>query len=151
MCLFAFIEINQTCTNAYLFFWICCSVLERTLSANVVFNMFIKDSTVVSILEHIFSFGLSNTECSWAVTSSIGQSDTLALSDEMEVVVANVHAVDREACAVLPSVTHLKVAEPGLAVQGALFVMVVKWFNFIPTGVVLGFSLNTLIRQIVEV
>lgn len=64
----------------------------------------------------------------------------------MEVMVANVHAVDREAGAVLPGVAHLKIAEPGVSVQRALLLLIVESINFVPTSVDARFCLDALVR-----
>ena len=66
--------------------------------------------------------------------------------------IAHVQAVDLEALAMLPGVSHLQVAQPrARPVQGALLLLAVQRVNLIPTGVVVGFSLDALVGQVVEV
>ena len=60
-----------------------------------------------------------------AVRLSVGQSDALALGDQMEIMIANINTVDFDAVTVLPGMSDLKIAEPGLAVECALFFVLV--------------------------
>ena len=60
-----------------------------------------------------------------AVGLSVGQSDALALGDQMEIMIANIDAADSDAVTMLPGMSDLEVAEPGLAVECALFFVLV--------------------------
>ena len=61
----------------------------------------------------------------WAVLFAIRQSDAFALSDKVELMVTDVHAVDREAVSFPPGLTNLQVAKPSVAIKCALFLLIV--------------------------
>ena len=65
--------------------------------------------------------------------------------------VAHVHPVYRQAVAMLPCVAHLQVAEPSVAVEGTLLLLVVEGVHIIPASVVVVLGLDALVGQIVKV
>ena len=84
------------------------------LSAAEVF--FSKHLRVVGVTRKVLHLGIAFAVGGRAVVLAVSESDALALGNEVEVVVAHVHTFDLEALAMLPGVTHLQVAEPGVAV-----------------------------------
>ena len=62
----------------------------------------------------------------------------------MEVMVANVHAIDFKAVSVLPGVPDLQVAQPGVAVESTLFLFVIEGINLLPADIVIGLRLDAL-------
>ena len=69
----------------------------------------------------------------------------------MEIVVANIHTIDLEALTMLPSMSHLEVAKPGLAVERALLLFVVERIDVLPAGVPAVLHLNALVGQVIEI
>ena len=99
---------------------------------------------LVSVSQQVLSAGSTLAESSWAILVAVGQSDTLALRDKMEVMVARVHTIDFQAVSVLPGVSDLQVAQPGVAVEGTLFLFVVELVDLLPADIVIGLRLNAL-------
>ena len=93
----------------------------------------------------------SHAECSRAKFHAGGGLGAASLSHVVEVLAAHLDVLDPEAVTVLPGVLDLMVAEPGLAVEGALFVFLVQGSDVLPAGVAARFSLDALVREIVEV
>lgn len=83
--------------------------------------------------------------CTWAHSFAVFQSDALALRNLMEIVVANITAIDVKAASVLPSMSDLKVANPRLVVEGALFFVRVQLVDITPTSPLVMFSLNAFV------
>lgn len=92
----------------------------------------------------IFNTRRALTIRQWTVTLPISQSDALALSDKMEVMVANIHAIDFDAFTVLPSMSDLKVAEPRLTIESTLFLLVVQCIDVLPARIPVVFCLDAL-------
>ena len=93
----------------------------------------------------------SHAECSRAKLHSGWGLGAASLGHVVEVLAAHLDVLDPEAVTVLPGVLDLMVAEPGLAVEGALFVFLVQGSDVLPAGVAARFSLDALVREIVEV
>ena len=83
--------------------------------------------------------------CTRAHSFSISQSDALALRNLVEIVVADITAIDVKAASVLPSMSDLKVANPRLAIKGALFFVGVQLINITPASPLVMFSLNAFV------
>ena len=101
-------------------------------------------------------FEVGEARCALAVSRravglSIGQRDALALGDKMEIVIANINAIDCNAVAMLPGMSDLEVAEPGLAVECALFFVLVQGINILPALVVARLCLDAFVRQVIEI
>lgn len=99
---------------------------------------------LIVVMYQVFNLGCSHSKSTWTTLLTIGQSDTFALCYEVEVMVTNIHVIDREAVTVLPCMSHLQVTDPGIAVKSAFFLIVVVCINIIPTDVVTCLSLNAL-------
>ena len=65
--------------------------------------------------------------------------------------VAEITSIDVEAASVLPSMSNLKVANPRLAVEGALFLVRVQFVDITPTSPLVMFSLNAFVGQVIEI
>ena len=59
--------------------------------------------------------------------------------------------VNHQAVAMLPGFLHLVVAEPGIPVQRAFFILLIEARNVLPAGVVRVVSHNALMGKVVEV
>lgn len=82
---------------------------------------------------------------------AIGQSGTLTLGNVKEGPVADVQAIDLDTASVLPGMPNLLVTEPGVAIEGALFIIRVDVVKVFPAGELIHFCLHTFMRQVVEV
>ena len=60
----------------------------------------------------IFNFWVAHTIGTWAISFAVLEGHALALSNLHEFLVANLHAIDFDAAAMLPSVLHLEVTQP---------------------------------------
>ena len=80
-----------------------------------------------------------------AVSLSIGQSDALALGDKMEIMIANINAIDYNTVTMLPGMSDLVVAEPGLAVLRALLFDFVKCIDILPALIVACLCLDAFV------
>lgn len=100
---------------------------------------------------NVLKFGRAHTVSCRAVGLTIGQSGTLALGDVEEGPIADVHAIDLDTASVLPGMSNLLVTEPGVAIQGALFIIRVDVVKVFPADEVIHFVLHALMRQVVEV
>ena len=87
----------------------------------------------------------SDTECSRAKFDSFWCLRAASLSHVIEVLAAHFHVLDPEAVTVLPSGLDLVVAQPCLAIEGALLVFLVQRCDVIPAGVESRFSLDALV------
>ena len=95
-------------------------------------------------------FEVSEARCALAISCgavrlSIGQSDALALGDQMEIMIANINAVDCDAVTMLPGMSDLEVAEPGLAVECALFFVLVQCINILPALIMARLCLDAFV------
>lgn len=103
----------------------------------------------VQMLE-VFRVNFSDSKCSWTELHSLDVCAT-PCSDVVEVVLARLNVVDYQAVAMLPGFLHLVVAEPGISVQRAFFVLLIEACNVLPAGVVRVVSHDALMGKVVEV
>ena len=136
---------------------------ESVSSAPVVFKELLVGPAGVQVLEvrgswlvvcgrlELLRVDFSHAECSRAKLHSGGGLGAASLSHVVEVLAAHLDVLDPEAVTVLPGVLDLMVAEPGLAVEGALLVLLVQGSDVLPAGVEARFPLDALVREVVEV
>ena len=92
-----------------------------------------------------------DSERSWAELHSSRRLGAASLSQVVEVLSAHFDVLDPEAVTVLPGILDLVVAQPGLAVEGALLVLLVQGRDVLPAGVEARCSLDALVREVVEI
>ena len=112
-----------------------------------------RDSALLvrKVLVQIFNLGVANAVSGRTIGLAVVERGALAVSDLDEVLVADIVTVDGKAAAVLPSVPHLQVADPRVAVESALFFLRVEMIEISPAGEVISLRLDTLMREIVEI
>ena len=99
---------------------------------------------LIFMMNQVFYLGRSHPKSTWTTFLTIGQSDTFALGNEVEVMVTNIHAIDREAVSVLPCMSHLQVTDPGVTIKSTFLLIVVECIDFTPAGVMTCLCLNAL-------
>ena len=87
--------------------------------------------------------------CSWTVVNAV-KSDTFTLSHLIEVLVTCCMSINVEALSMLPGMSYLHVAQPGVSIESTLLIWLVQVVNIVPAQVMVHLGLDADVTKISE-